>query len=131
MLVTVHSFLLLDSRCAECYGKAGEAIQRNSCCDGNNTSSCPASCDILLGFCRLSDLLQFNLTTGNRLSGVECTQTRSSSYAADLLGNDLEPYETHQFSETGSLGGLHRSLSNPVTYYEEGNWVSSVISHQN
>ena len=122
VLVTVHSLILLDSRCGECYGKAGQPIQRDSCCDGNNTSSCPASCDILLGFCWLSDLLQFDLT--DRLSGTHCIQTELSSYATDLLGNNLEANETHQFNETGSLGGMFGTLSNPVTYYEVGNWVS-------
>ena len=61
VLVTVHSLVLLESRCAECYGMAGEPIQRDSCCDGGNImTSCPASCDILLRFCPLSDL-QFTL----------------------------------------------------------------------
>ena len=61
VLVTVHSFVLLESRCAECY-KAGDPISvRDSCCDGNNASSCPDSCDILLRFCELGDLSQSSL----------------------------------------------------------------------
>ena len=58
MLVTLHSFVLLESRCAECHKAGDPIILRDSCCDGNNASSRPDSCDILLRFCELRDLSQ-------------------------------------------------------------------------
>ena len=119
--VTVHSFVLLESRCAECFGEAGESIQRDSCCDGGNITSCPASCDILLRFCQLSDL-QF--TPADRLlRGTQCTHLLYS-HAEGLLGNNFKSDETYQFNETGSLGGIFWTLSNPVAYYGVEKWVS-------
>ena len=129
MLVTVHSLVLLESRCAECYGKAGESIRRDSCCDGTNrTSSCPASCDVLLRFCQLSDLPQFDLADTLLRVGPVGTQCQSPQfiYVEDWLVNNFKTNETRQFNEVGSLGGMLGSLSNPVTYNEAGKWVSSV-----
>ena len=129
VLVTVHSLVLLESRCAECYGQAGESIQYNSCCDADSngmSSSCPAiDCDILLRFCQLSDLLQFNLT--GTLLGTQCAQSPLLIHVEDWLGFNFKAGVTHQFNEVGSLGGMFGILSNPVTYNESGKWVSSVM----
>ena len=129
MLVTVHSLVLLESRCAECYGQAGESIQRNSCCDADNdnsSSSCPAAdCDVLLRFCQLSDLQQFSLD--DRFLGTQCAQSPLSSHVEDLIGFNFKAGNTHHFDEVGLLGGMFGTLSNPVTYNETGKWVNSVI----
>ncbi len=122
VLVTLHSLVLLESRCAECF-KLMAPIQRNSCCDRDNESSCPDSCDILLRFCQLSDL-QFT-TPVDRLLGTQCAQLLSRGDS--LLGYNFKSGEIYQFNETGSLGGTFSTLSNPVTYYGAGKWVSSVI----
>ena len=124
VLVTVHSLVLLESRCAECYGEVGESVQRNSCCDGGNTSSCPASCDVILRFCQLSDLRKFDLD--DMLLNTQCAQSPQFSHAEDWLGNNFKTGDIYQFDEMGSLGGLLGLLSNPVTYSETGKWVNSV-----
>ena len=49
VLVTIHSFVLLESRCAECYVQNSTTPQSGLCCDGSN-ESCPNSCDIRLIF---------------------------------------------------------------------------------
>ena len=103
VLVTVHSLVLLESRCAECYDASGSSVQRNSCCDGVNTSSCPSSCDIILRFCELSDLSQFNLA--DRLFGTKCQGTQLPNWAEDFLGFDLMAGETYSSSDEENLLG--------------------------
>ena len=117
VIVTAHSLVLLESRCAECYGNSGGgSIQRDSCCDGGNSTFCPDTCDILLRFCQLGKLSQFPLA--NKLLGTGCVQTPLSSHFEKLLGNNFIAGEIYQLNEVGSLGG------DPVTYYEVGKWVS-------
>ena len=111
MLVTVHSLVLLESRCAECYGQAGEPILRNSCCDGGNFSSCPTSCDIVLRFCQLSDLQQFDLA--GTFLGTQCAQSPLFGHAEDFLGFD------------SVKAGETFLLTYPLTYNEAGKWVSN------
>ena len=127
LLVTVHSLVLLESRCAECYGKAGDPIQRDSCCDGGNrtSGSCPASCDVLLRFCPLGDLLQpgiHDLTNG--LLGTKCAQTPLMSHIQNWLGNNLKAGETYpDYDEGGLLEGTVTIFVTPVEYNEAGEWV--------
>ena len=123
VLITVHSLVLLDSRCGECYGNATDPILRNSCCDGGNMTSCPATCDILLRFCQLSDL-QFTSIADNRLLGTQCHGVQLvQSHAQALLGNNFESGQTYLFNETGTIGENLVSTRNPVTYTENGRWV--------
>ena len=125
VLITVHSLLLLESRCAECYGETGVTIKRNDCCDENEEDSCPErDCDILLRFCQLGDLSQFNLA--DRLVsiiGTKCVQTPLSSHFDDWLGNNLKAGETYpEFDEMHLFGGV--IFRTPVMYNEAGQWVS-------
>ena len=124
VLVSVHSLVFLESRCAECYGEDGGSVQRNSCCDGVDTSLCPNSCDIVLRFCQLSsDLSQFNLA--DRLLGTKCTQIQLSSYFDDLLGFDLTAGETYSNTNRESLlGGV--VFNSPVMYNGTGRWVNLI-----
>ena len=121
VLVAVHSLVLLESRCGECYGEGGGSVQRNSCCDGVNTRSCPNSCDIILRFCQLSDLSQFNLA--DRLLGTKCPLTPLSSHFDDLLGFDLTAGETYSNSNRGSFQG-GAIFSSYVVYNGAGQWVN-------
>ena len=124
MLVTVQSLVLLESRCAECYSQGGGSIQRDSCCDGNNTESCPDSCDILLRLCRLSDLLQFPLTsTINGPFGTQCEQTPLSSHFEEWLGINITRGETYPDFGMGLFQGV-RTFGTPMTYDETGEWVN-------
>ena len=124
MLVSVHSLVFLESRCAECYVVGGGSVQRNSCCDGVNSTSCPNSCDIILRFCQLSsDLLQFNLA--GRLLGTKCPQTPLSSHFDDFLGFNLTAGETYSISNKESLlGGV--VFNSPVVYNGTGRWVNLI-----
>ena len=124
VLVSVHSLVLLESRCAECYGKAGESIQRDSCCDGINRTAgpCPATCDVLLRFCQLGDLLQLNLINRTLVQGTRCVHTPLSSYFDDWIGNDLKAGESYpEYDEGGSI--RETIFETPVTYQTE-QWVS-------
>ena len=123
MLVSVHSLILLESRCAECYDAGGGSVQRNSCCDGINTSSCPNSCDIVLRFCELGDLSQFGLV--DRLLGTMCPGTPLSRHLEDFLGFDLMPGETYSHSNKENLQG-GTVFSSPVEYDGTGQWVSLI-----
>ena len=118
VLVNVHSLVLLESRCAECYGEGGGSVQRNFCCDFNTSStSCPNSCDILLRFCQLGDLTQFNLA--DRLLGTQCPGTPLSSHLEDFLGFNLKAGETYPQESL-------QAFSSPVVYDGTGRWVSSI-----
>ena len=123
MLLTVHSLVLLESRCAECYVVGGDSVQRNSCCDGVNSSSCPSSCDIILRFCELSDLSQFNLA--DRLFGTRCPGTPLSIQVEDLLGFDLVAGETYSNSDRESLQG-GAIFNSRVVYNGTGPWVNFI-----
>ena len=128
VLVSVHSLVLLESRCAECYGEGGGSIQRDSCCDGNNTSSCPDSCDILLRFCHLGDVSQSNLTNRS-VFGTNCAQNSLSNYFEDFLGYNLKAGETYPDYDAGSSdlqGGIVFRTS--VAYNGTGQWVSLLDS---
>ena len=126
VLVTIHSLVLLESRCAECY-KFGNPVQHGLCCEeaNINTSSCPNTCDILLRFCQLNDITQFNFTDA-LVGSRECWQPSPFRHADDLLGFDFEAGVIYCFEEVGLIRGLFRLLSNPVTYNEIGRWVSLV-----
>ncbi len=125
VLVTVHSLVLLESKCAECYDEPG-TIRRNSCCDGDyDESSCPDSCDILLRFCQLIELPQFNFT--NTFLSTQCGQSTMFNHVTDMFGFNFKAGEIHRFDEVGLLGGSFMTLRNPVTYNETGKWVSLVI----
>ena len=125
MLVTVHSLVLRDSRCAECYGEAGDPIKRNHCCDGDNENSCPDSCDILLRFCELDDLPQFNIAdTLFQALGTQCGQSMLLSHVEDVFASNFRTGETYRFDEVGLLGGMFMVIHNPVTYNETGKWVN-------
>ena len=119
--MSVHSLVLLESRCAECYDAGGGQAQRNSCCDGNNTNSCPNNCDIMLRFCELRDLSQFNSTDG--LLGTQCPGTPLSSHLDDFLGFDLTAGETYSHSNKESLQG-GAVFSSPMMYDGTGRWVN-------
>ena len=123
MLVSVHSLVLLESRCAECYDAGGGSVQRNSCCDGNETNSeaCPNSCDITLRFCQLGDLSQFNLANG--LLGAMCPGTPLSSHFEEFLGYDLKAGETYSHSNKESLLG-NTVFRSRVKYDGIGRWVN-------
>ena len=118
MLVSVHSLILLESRCAECYDAGGGEVQRN-CCDENNTNSCPDSCDIILRFCELGDLSQFNLA--DRLFGIECPGTPLSNHFEDFLGYNLNANETYSDKESLQGGVVFNSR---VVYGGAGRWVN-------
>ena len=125
VVVSVHSLVLLESRCGECYDAASGSVQQNSCCDGVNTSSCPTdSCDILLRFCQLSsDLSQFNLA--DRLLGTKCPETPLFSYFDDFLGFDIMAGETYSnTSKESLLGGV--VFNYHVVYNGTGRWVSLI-----
>ena len=119
VLVSVNSLVLLESRCAECYDAGGGEVQRNSCCDENNTNSCPDSCDIILRFCQLGDLSQFNLADG--LFGIECPGTPLSSHFDDFLGYNLKANETYSDKESLQGGVVFNSH---VVYDGAGRWVN-------
>ena len=124
VLLTVKSLVLLESRCAECYSIGGGSFQRDSCCDGNNTESCPDSCDILLKFCRLSDLLQSPLaSTINGPFGVQCEKTPLSSHFEEWLGNDFKRGETYPDFGMGLFQGVG-TFGTPMKYDETGEWVN-------
>ena len=120
VLVSVRSLVLLESKCAECYGEGGGSVQRNFCCDFiNSSSSCPNSCDILLRFCPLGDLSQFNLA--DRLFGIECPGTPLSSHFEDFLGYNLKANETYSDKESLQGGVVFNSH---VVYDGAGRWVN-------
>ena len=124
--MSVHSLVLLESSCAECYEVGDSSVQRNSCCDFNSSSSCPNSCDILLRFCQLSDLSQFNLA--DRLLGTQCPGTPLSSHFEDFLGFNLKAGETYSHSNKESLqGGVVFSFD--VMYNGTGQWVNKFDSY--
>ena len=123
MLVSIHSLVLLESRCAECYDVGGGSVRRNSCCDGINTNSCPSSCDITLRFCQLGDLSQFDLADG--LLGSKCLETPLSSHFEDFLGFDLTAGETYSNTNRESLlGGV--VFNSHVVYNGTGGWVNLI-----
>ena len=129
VLVSVHSLVLLESRCAECYGEGGGSIRWNFCCDFNTSStSCPNSCDILLRFCQLSDLSLFNLADGPL--GTQCPGTPLSSHLQlnDFLGYNLEAGETYSNKENLQGGVV---FSSPVVYDETGRWVNLIAIDYN
>jgi hypothetical protein len=124
VLVRVHSLVLLESRCGECYDAGGGSVRRNACCDLNTTSnSCPNDCDIVLRFCRLGDLSQFNL--GDQLLGTDCPGTPLSSHFEDFLGFNLKASETYSDSNREGLqGGI--VFSSRVVYDGTGRWVNLI-----
>ena len=123
--MSVHSLVLQESRCGECYDAGGGSVQRNSCCDEVNASSCPNSCDIILRFCELGDLSQFGLV--DRLLGTMCPGTPLSRHLEDFLGFDLKAGETYSRSNKENLQG-GTVFSSPVEYDGTGQWVS-LIAH--
>ena len=126
VLVTVHSLLLLESRCAECYKDDDPIILRDSCCDGNNASSCPDSCDILLKFCELGDLPQFPLADRLASVGTRCVQNPLSNYLEDWLGFNLKAGVTYPDFDEGSLqGGI--VFRTDVVYDGAGQWVNLIV----
>jgi hypothetical protein len=130
VLVSVHLLVLLESRCAECYDAGGGSVLRNSCCDFINTtsSSCANDCDVLLRFCRLGDLSQFNL--GDQLLGTDCPGTPLSSHFEDFLGFNLKASETYSDSNREGLqGGI--VFSSRVVYDGTGRWVNLITFFSN
>ena len=126
VLVSVHTLVLLESRCAECYGGGGGSIQWDYCCDGSNTDSCPDSCDIQLRFCDLGDLSQFNVADRS-VFGTNCVQNSLSDYFDDLLGFDLKAGEIYpDYDERSLQGGIVFTTS--VAYNGTGQWVSLLDS---
>lgn len=128
VLVTVHSLLLRESRCAECYNSPNP-ILRDKCCDGNsNSSSCPDSCDLLLRFCQLTDLQELPDLPADALIGSQCGgQSTLLSHAEGLFENNFKAGVTRHFNETGPFGRALGALHNPVTYNEPGRWVRLLI----
>ena len=126
VLVSVHSLVLLESRCAECYAAGNGSIQQDSCCDGNNTDSCPDSCDIRLRFCDLGDLSQFNLADRS-IFGINCLQNSLSSSFEDFLAYNLKAGETYPDYDAGSLQGGIVFRTN-LAYNGTGQWVSLLDS---
>ena len=129
VLVAVHSLVLLESRCAECYGhEGGGSVQRNFCCDFNTSSTpCPNSCDILLRFCQLDDLSLFNLA--DRLFGIKCPGTPLSSHFEEFLGFNLKAGEIYSHSNRENLQG-GTVFSSPVVYNGTGRWVNLIAFFQ-
>ena len=126
VLVTVHSLVLLESRCAECY-KAVDPFLRDSCCDGNNTSSCPDSCDVLLRFCQLElgDLPQFPLAD-RLLVGTNCVQNPlSTCYLEDWFGFNLKA-GVPTYPEESLQGGIVDLFWMDVVYDGTGQWVNLI-----
>ena len=122
--VAVHSLVLLESRCAECYGIAiGDGS--NFCCDfSTSTSSCPSGCDIILRFCQLSsDLSQFNST--DRLLGTMCPGT---PLFEEFLGFNLMAGVTYSNSNRESLQGGLVVFSTRVVYNGAGQWVNLIAT---
>ena len=124
VLVTVHSLVLLESRCAECYGKVGDPILRDSCCD--DTDSCTDSCDILLRFCELGDLPQSPLADRLVSVGTRCVQNPLTNYLEDRLGFDLKAGVTYpDFDEESLQGGI--VFRTHVVYDGTGQWVNLIV----
>ena len=108
MLVTLHSLVLLESRCAECYADDSATFQRGLCCDGDNMESCPSSCDVFLKFFQLEGFHELPQST----VGTE-----------GFLGFNFNTTEVYQYSETGPIGFPGFELINPMTYTGTGKWV--------
>ena len=111
VLVTLRSFVLLESRCAECYADDSATYQRGLCCDGDNVESCPSSCDVLLKFFQLEGFHELPQST----VGTPGFQ--------GLLGYNFNATEVHQYNEKGPVGIPYFELINPVTYNGTGKWV--------
>ena len=123
MSVTVHSFLLLDSRCALCYGSDSTTPQQTmSCCDTPRTSCEVQDCDIKLSFCTISGL-SFD---GEELSTPPGFLQCVSAYSDGFLGYNVPSGQTVRYDGAGVFGDAGIGLVNPVTYTGEGGWVSTV-----
>ena len=125
MSVTVRSFLLLDSRCALCYGTDRTTPERMmSCCDAIRTPQCEArDCDITLSFCPISGQgLGFDGDDiSTRPSGfLQCV----SAYSDGFLGYNVQSGQAITYGGTGPFGDAASGLVNPVPYTGEGGWVS-------
>ena len=130
MLVTVHSLVLLESRCAECYINDSTTPQRGLCCDGENSESCPSRCDVYLNFCQLESFQELDNnfaeppelpnSTLPLLLGTNCSQL--DLIVGGWLGIDFNTNQVYQYNVTGPIGvaGL---LRNPVTYADSGKWL--------
>ena len=106
VLVTIHSFELLESRCAECYDDQNDTtLQRGLCCDGDNAELCPNSCDILIAF------NQSQLDTG---------QFRANHfYAEGILGFNFNASVVQQYNKTSLVGIPTFGLINPLNFTTE------------
>ena len=97
VLVTIHSFVLLESRCAKCYVGNNSTPQSGLCCDGSN-ESCPNSCDIMIAF--------------RQNNGGEIDQF----YSEGFLGYNFKPNEVQRYNKTGAIGLERFALVNPLQY---------------
>ena len=98
VLVTIHSFVLFESRCAKCYVGSNTAPQRGLCCDGSNGESCPNSCDIMIAF------RQNNAGSTNQF------------YSEGILGHDFKPNDVQWYNKTGETGFHRFAPVNPLQY---------------
>ena len=126
VLVSIHSLVLLESRCAECYALGDGSVRQNSCCDFNSLTPCPNSCDILLRFCQLGNLSQFNLADG--LLGTQCPGTPLSSHFEEILGFNLMAGVTYSNSDKESLQEGLVVFSTRVVYNGTGRWVNLIAT---
>ena len=97
VLVTIHSFVLFESRCAKCYVGNSTTPRSGLCCDGSN-GSCPNSCDILIAFRQ------------NNLGGT------NQFYLEGTLGQDFKANEVQRYNETGKIGFQSFAPVNPLQY---------------
>ena len=123
MLVTLHSLVLLESRCAECYADDSATFQRGLCCDGDNMESCPGSCDVYLRFCQLERFRELGevFEPAEEL-GTKCS--RLTPVVEGWIGINYNTSEVYQYCDIGPIGlDLSDSLSNPVIYAVSGKWI--------
>ena len=105
VLVTIHSFVLLESRCAECYDDENDTtLQRNLCCNGDDAQWCPSSCDILIVF------EQPELDTERRANRF---------YIEGILGYNFDANVVQQYNKTGQVGMPSFGLINPLNFTTE------------
>ena len=104
MLVTIHSFVLLESRCAECYDDKNDTTPESGlCCDGDDAESCPSSCDILIVF----NQPELDIPRANRF------------HSEGILGHNFNANVVQQYNETGLVGIPSFGLINPLNYTTE------------
>ena len=123
MSVTVHSFLLVESRCALCYGPDSDSDGARSCCDQlGSEESCPTSCDIKLSFCQIVEGLSRDESEEESVHpsmSAGCLNV----YSEGFLGYNIPANQMRTYSDSSVFGDSSSGLVNPVTYQGTGGWV--------